>query len=76
MISQKTNDAANAMALKIVNLFARKRVRAEVAMHAMTLVMASILCDQDDVPDKIKALVHNLAVQEKRCRDQMNHTTH
>lgn len=60
---------ADEIAHKIISLFEKNAVPSEIALLAMTRVIASCLCDQDDVPEKIKKLVHNLVVMEEQCRE-------
>ena len=60
---------ADDLARKIIDLFHQEAVPSEIALLAMTRVIASCLCDQDDVPEKIKKLVHNLVVMEEQCRE-------
>jgi len=59
---------ADKVAHKIINLFDKNDVDTEIALLAMTRVIATCFCDQDDVPEKIKKLVHNLVVLEEQCR--------
>ena len=59
---------ADEVAHKIINLFDKYEVPSEIALLAMTRVIATCMCDQDDVPEMIKKFVHNLVVMEEQCR--------
>ena len=61
---------ADRVAHQIIDLFQENDVPSEIALLAMTRVIATCLCDQDDVPEKIKKLVHNLVVMEEQCRER------
>jgi hypothetical protein len=68
MISERSMKEADKLAHKIIDLFQKDDVATEIALLAMTRVIATCLCDQDDVGEKIKKIIHNLVVMEEQCR--------
>jgi hypothetical protein len=68
MITLELHNEADELALRIVRLFEDEDVPTELAMQAMTRVMATCLCDQDNVLANIKTLVANLIVLERTYR--------
>lgn len=71
MIPKPTHDASVKLAQKIIDLFAEEDVSEEVALHAMTQVIATVLVDQSDVEGKIVALLKNLAIWHQTFRDKL-----
>jgi hypothetical protein len=70
MISLEDHKEADELAVRIVQLFEHEDVPTEIAMQAMTRVMATCLCDQDDVLGKLKTMMANLIVLERAYRIQ------
>jgi hypothetical protein len=65
------DEEASELAARIVELFDKGDVSTELAMQALTRVMAACLCDQEDILAKIKILVANLIVFERAYRIEM-----
>jgi hypothetical protein len=70
MISEEQHKEADELAIRIVKL-EEEDVPTEIAVQAMTRVVATCLSDQDDVLAKIKTLVANLIVLERAYRAEM-----
>lgn len=62
MMSARASKAIDKLAEKLIDVFHDEDVSEEIALQALTRVIAVIVCDQPDIPDKIKALVHNISV--------------
>ena len=71
IVDQELHSEANDLAIRIVDLFDQDDVPTEVAVQALTRVLATCLSDQDDVLGKIKTLIANLIVLERTYRIEM-----
>jgi len=70
MIAQELHSEADDLAKQLIDLFGEEDVSIEVAMQAMTRVIATCLCDQDDVLAKMKTMIANLIVLERAYRNE------